>query len=141
MRSFAQARLKRVRAVELLAQGRNYDDIAQAVGYSNRGSAHRAVSKALAEREIEAVDELRALELDRLDALHAAHWHAALAGDTAATQILLKISAERRRWYGVEKQSRRMTSALYGGAVLVQPHLEGNPGEATDDDDLPTTRA
>lgn len=131
MRSIAESRLKRARAVELLAQGCSYEEIAQAVGYTNRGSAHRAVSKALAEREIEAVDELRAMELDRLDALHAAHWHAALAGDSAAAGILLKISAERRRWYGIEKPGSRMPSALYGGAVLVQPDLEGNPGEAT----------
>lgn len=131
MRSMAQAQLKRTRAVELLGEGLNYEEIAQAVGYTNRGSAHRAVSKALAEREIESVDKLRAVELDRLDALHKAHWQAALAGDIAATQILLKISAERRRWYGVERPSRGTTSPLYGGAVLVQPELEGNAGEAT----------
>lgn len=129
MRMLADARLKRTRAVELLAQGNNYDQIAQAVGYSNRGSAHRAVRKALAEREIEAIDGLRglrALELARLDALHAAHWHAALDGDVESALVLLKISAERRRWYGVEKPQPVRGSQLYGGEVLVQPEAEGN---------------
>lgn len=133
MRSIAEAHLKRVQAVELLALGNTYDEIAQAVGFSNRGSAHRAVAKALAEREIEAIEELRALELERLDLLHQAHWHAAINGDIEATEVLLKISAERRRWYPIEKAHSPQRSALYGGAVLVQPWLEGNPGEATAD--------
>jgi hypothetical protein len=123
VRSLAEAHLKRIRAVELLAAGHNYDEIAQAVGYTNRGSAHRAVSKALAEREIEGLDELRALELDRLDALHAAFWHQAMAGDIDAAKILLAISGQRRRLYGIDKRKPRR-EALYGGAVLVQPGLK-----------------
>jgi predicted metal-dependent HD superfamily phosphohydrolase len=116
VRSLAEAHLKRIRAVELLAAGHNYDEIAQAVGYTNRGSAHRAVSKALAEREIEGLD-------DRLDALHAAFWHQAMAGDIDAAKILLAISGQRRRLYGIDKRKPRR-EALYGGAVLVQPGLK-----------------
>jgi hypothetical protein len=120
MRSLAQARLKRARAVELLAAGHSYAEIAGLVGYTNRGSAHRAVTKALEEREIEAVDHLRALESERLDRLYAAYWHPALDGDIAATKILVAISAERRRLYGIFQQRPRERS-LYGGAALVQP--------------------
>ena len=43
MKSLAQARVKRARAVELAVEGHSYEEIAQRVGYSNRGSAHRAV--------------------------------------------------------------------------------------------------
>lgn len=124
MRSLAEARLKRVRAVELLAAGHSYDEIARAVGFSNRGSAHRAVSKALAEREIDAIDGLRALELERLDYLLQAHWDSAMAGDIAASQVLLKISAERRRWYGIEKRGPARSTALYDDSILVQPGLK-----------------
>ena len=55
MQSLAQARVKRVRALELAADGWSYDRIAREVGYSHRGSAHRAVFKALEEREVEDV--------------------------------------------------------------------------------------
>lgn len=44
MKSLVEARLKRARALELVAQGKAYDQIAGEVGYSHRGSAHRAVS-------------------------------------------------------------------------------------------------
>ena len=67
MKSLAQARLKRARAVGLVADGKSYTEVAEAVGYRHRGSAHRAVFQALAEREMEAVDDLRALELARID--------------------------------------------------------------------------
>jgi hypothetical protein len=48
MRTLATARLKKVRALQLAADGQSYDQIARAVGFTNRGSAHRAVFKALA---------------------------------------------------------------------------------------------
>jgi len=130
VKSRANARLKRVRAVELLTAGYNYDQIAQEVGFTSRGSAHRAVTKALAEREIEAVGHLRALELERLDALHAAFWHQAINGDIPATQVILAISRQRLRLYGPDRTAPRKES-LYGPNVLVQPWLEGNPREAT----------
>jgi hypothetical protein len=66
----ALAAWRKARAVELAIPGRRYDDIAREVGYSNRGTAHWAVSQALRERTTEAVEELRtALELLRLDEL------------------------------------------------------------------------
>lgn len=130
MRSLAQAQLKRTRAVELLAAGYNYDEIARQVGFSNRGSAHRAVTRALAEREIEAVDDLRALELDRLDALHSAFWHQAIGGDHAAARVILEVSRQRLRICGTVE--RRAGSPHSMTSVLVQPWLEGNPGEATE---------
>lgn len=130
MRSLAEARLKRIQAVELLAWGYNYDEIAREVGYTNRGSAHRAVTKALAERQIEAVDALRAVEFARLDALYASYVPEAMAGDWWAAEILLKITDQRRRLYGI-REIRVRKEALYGGAILVQPWLEGNAGETT----------
>ncbi|MCW2785011.1 MAG: hypothetical protein JWP74_1528 [Marmoricola sp.] len=120
MRSLAVAQLKRTRAVELLAAGRGYDEIARQVGFTSRGSAYRAVTKALAEREIEAVNELRVLELDRLDALHAAHWQRAVDGDVPATMVILAISRQRLRIYGTQPR-RQGGTALYDQSILVQP--------------------
>ena len=91
MKSLAQARVKRVRAVQLLIEGKSYDQIARAVGYSHRGSAHHAVATALAAREVEAVDELRALEQVRLDLLQWSLWPRAMEGDIAAIDVVLRI--------------------------------------------------
>lgn len=96
-RSKSTARLKRIRAVELLSQGLSYDEIARQVGFSHRGSAHRAVSKALDERAAADIDQLRDLEGSRLDALQAALWDTAMSGDVHATSTILRIIEHRIR--------------------------------------------
>src|SRR4051794_8376994 len=97
MKSLARARLKRVTAVELLVKGRSYEQIAREVGFSHRGSAHRAVHKALAEREVEAVDDMRMVELARLDQLQATLWPTAMEGDLAAITVIVRIIGQRCR--------------------------------------------
>lgn len=131
MKSLAEARLKRARAVELVAQGESYDEVARAVGYSHRGSAHRAVSKALREREVEAVDELRALELLRLDALQAALWDDAMRGDAVAATSILRIIGQRARLLGLQ-QSGLLPDQHGGCRQLVVSTYEGNPEEPTE---------
>lgn len=101
MKSLAEARLKRVRALELVGEGKSYEEIAQAVGYSHRGSAHRAVFKALEERAVENVETLRAVELARLDALQLALWKRAEEGDVTAITAIVKIIEQRSRLLGL----------------------------------------
>ena len=135
MRTLAEARLKRVRAVELLAAGHSYADIARELGYSHRGSAHRAVSQALTERAVEMVDQYRQLELDRLDRLHAALWPQAMSGDLGAIGATLRIIDQRVRLLGLQPGS---TSERDNPAYLVVgPLEEGNPGEATPESTAP----
>ena len=93
-------------AVELAIDGVSYGAIAAEVGYSHRGTAYKAVHKALAERVVEGVDTLRRLEVDRLDALQAALWPTALAGDTAAATIVLRIIEQRARLLGLGRKHR-----------------------------------
>lgn len=71
-----RTRVKRTRALQLRAQGYNYDQIAQEVGFTHRASAHRAVSRALATSQVEDIEELRVLELMRLDKLYSVVWPA-----------------------------------------------------------------
>jgi len=101
MKSLAMARLKRVRALELAGGGRSYDQIATEVGFSHRGSAHRAVWKALSEREAEGADQLRALGLARLEVLLMCVWSQALTGDPAAGAQAVRILQEQSKLYGL----------------------------------------
>lgn len=56
-------------AAQLRAEGKTYDQIAEALNFSDRSLARRAVERALAATVREPADELRQLELIRLDAL------------------------------------------------------------------------
>lgn len=109
---------KRVRCVELAAEGMSYDEIAQTVGYSNRGSAHKAVTAALRAQQADAVNELRVLELNRLDALQRAFWDAALTGEISAVDRVLRIIQARVRILGLDHDRGASPT---GGATLVSP--------------------
>lgn len=117
MKSLAEARIKRVRALELLSEGNSYEEVARAVGYSHRGSAHRAVFKALEEREIEDVDHLRDLEVARLDALQASLWERAEGGEVAAINSVLRIVEQRSRLLGLGAVN---SQAVSGSEQLVR---------------------
>ena len=108
-RNKALAQWRKARAVELAIDGASYAAIAAEVGYSHRGNAYKAVHKALAERITAGVDELRRLELDRLDALQAAVWDKALAGDSAAVTTVLRIVEQRARLLGLGRDLRLTT--------------------------------
>ena len=127
MKTLAQARLKRARAVELAVEGHSYEEIARQVGYTHRGSAHRAVFKALAEREVQGVEELRQMEMARLEQLHATYWEAAVQGDGRAAALVLRVMDRRIRLLGLDGDRGDAGRPM----VLVQPGAEGNPEAAT----------
>jgi transposase-like protein len=89
------------RAVELAAQGFTYRQIADELGYASRGTVHRIVRQALESRLAEGVDQLRKVELARLDALQAGLWEAAAGGDASAATTIVKIIQTRCRLLGL----------------------------------------
>jgi len=56
-------------AAVLRAQGMSYDEVADALGYSGRSAAHKAVQRALVDVVQHSTDEARRLAQQRLDAL------------------------------------------------------------------------
>ncbi len=79
--------------------------------------AHKHLTTALreiAERTGERVDELRTLELERLDALLAAQWEAAMSGDVRAADRVLRVSERRSRLLGLELPVRSERQFQFG---------------------------
>ena len=101
LRGRARASWRRETAVRLATEGHSYDEIARSVGYANRGTAWRAVQQTLAESRLDAVDELRALEMLRLDKLQLSLWEKAMAGDIRAVQQAVRIIDQRYRLLGL----------------------------------------
>ena len=56
-------------ACQLRVQALSYAEIAEKLGYADQGHAHRAVQRALKATMQEAADELRVVELKRLDSM------------------------------------------------------------------------
>lgn len=110
---------REIRAVQLRQAGLTFDDIADALGYANRGSAWKAVRRALQKWGSETVDEHRALELSRLDTILRRIWpeavgrpektnedgevvREAVPPDHDAIKTFLKISERRARLLGLD---------------------------------------
>ncbi len=100
-RDKALASYRRSRALELRARGLTYERIAEEVGYSSRSTAYNVINMALEAREADSVDELRRLELDRLDALHASLWPQAMTGHVPSVLALLRVIDLRTRLMGL----------------------------------------
>lgn len=118
-RNRALAAARRARAIELRAQGQTYERIAEELGYANRGTVCHIVSDALKARTDEAVDTLRLLEEQRLDALQAALWDKAMAGDVNAAQAAIRIIISRCRLLGLDGDGLLVSAEARPRTVVV----------------------
>jgi hypothetical protein len=100
-RNRALAAERRSRAVEMALTGSSYQAIADELGYANRGTVYRLVKNALEDRAVETIDELRRLEVERLDSLQVAIWGDAVSGDVKAVAAVVRIMHLRARILGL----------------------------------------
>jgi hypothetical protein len=114
---------RRRRPVSVLAHDRAYDahqlhltgldwtTIATRTGYASGRVAALGVDAYLQKIAVELAPEHRRqalqLELDRVDALQAAYWGMALAGDYHAAEVVLKVIARRCKILGFDKPDEK----------------------------------
>src|SRR5436305_13622271 len=91
-----------VDALRLRKAGASYQAIANRLGYASRSGAWHAVRAGLTATLQEPADELRGLELERLDALHRAVWDRAITGNGAAIDRALGIMRRRAALLGLD---------------------------------------
>lgn len=77
-------------------------NIADRVGYKDASGAYRAIRAALKKTLQEPADDLRVLELDRLDVLLTGLWPKAINGDAPAVDRVLKIMERRASLLGLD---------------------------------------
>ncbi len=120
--SRAVAAVKRAKVVEAVAAGATYQEAAQQAGYATRSGAYKGFWKAVDERQADAVDQHRMLEVQRLDALQLAVWDKAMAGDIKALNAVLRIIEQRSRLLGLDKPEAAPTGS---GSVVDPAYWEG----------------
>jgi hypothetical protein len=101
-RNHALAAARRAKAVELRTAGLTYDQIAMELGYANRGTVYRVVAEALRAQTLDAVEELRSIEVKRLDSLQSAMWQKAMDGDVPSAIAVLRVIMSRCRLLGLD---------------------------------------
>ena len=104
------AKEKQAEALELRKAGLTYDAIAARLGYTNKTSAYKAVMTALNDLRREPAEEVRRLEVERLDALWQRLWDRLnMAGPLKLSdlgqiiQYALKLSERRAKLLGLDQ--------------------------------------
>lgn len=92
-------------AISLRTQGLTYRAIAERMA-CDTSTAWRRCQRALQAAPVEAASEHRALELLRLDALHAAFWPKALEGNAQAAKLILATMERRARLLGLDRPTQ-----------------------------------
>ena len=120
-RNRALSAARRASAVELRTTGLTYDQIAMELGYANRGTVFHVVSEALKAQTVEAVGELRSLEVERLDNLHLAVWQKAMDGDVQSAIAVVRCIMARCRLLGLEGQGMLAVGDTRPRTLVVRP--------------------
>ena len=93
---------RQAEALTLRATGMTYERISQELDYRAPSSAFRAVESAVKKTLQEPADELRTLELARLDSLQSGLWDKAMGGNLKAVDRVLRIMARRAALLGLD---------------------------------------
>lgn len=93
--------------LELRKSGLGFQAIADQLGYKDHSGAYRAFRTALRKTLQEPADELRALEVDRLDTMLLGLWPKATRGDTWSVDRVLRIMERRAALLGLDAPAKR----------------------------------
>ncbi|BDB41980.1 hypothetical protein Mkiyose1088_13880 [Mycobacterium kiyosense] len=93
-------------AVELRVQGHPFAHIAAQLGYADESGARHAVSRSLARREAESIDELRAVHSARLETVLSSFWSGMVSGDADAAKIVLRALDSLAKLFGLDAPTK-----------------------------------
>lgn len=115
---------RRSRALTLRIGGATFREIADQLGLSSPGNAHRDVRSAMAEIIPLPAREALMVELARLDAIVAAIWPAVTAGDLKACKVMLQCLARRAAYLGLDQPSRTRVELAEDELATHRPDTE-----------------
>jgi hypothetical protein len=104
-------------ALELRKSGKTYEFIAGSLGYASPNGAYKAIHTALRAVLREPAEELRTLEVERLDALLDGLWKKAASGDTWSVDRALKIMERRANLLGLDAPKKIENTGKDGGPI------------------------
>lgn len=111
------------KALKLRKAGQSFDAIAQELGYASRSGAFHAVMSALRKTLQEPADEVRKMELERLDSMLEATWEFAMTGKPEAVDRVLKIMERRAKYLGLDAPKEINISYLKSRAQEIADKL------------------
>ncbi len=114
------AQQKSARAIELRLRGYTLQQVADEIGYQDPSGAYSAIMRGLAAELPEAQrDQLRRVEVAKLNEVERITWPDALAGDDKARNTILRCIAQRSKLNGLEAPQQVQLSTREGEPVEV----------------------
>lgn len=111
--------------MRLRAQGHTFDTIAEMLGYANRSGAYHAVITALKDTLQEPADELRTLEVERLDTMLHALMEKIEGGEEGAINTALRVMERRAKLLGLDQPAKVDVTSGGERITLHWPEYEG----------------
>lgn len=105
-------------ALELRKAGVPYTTIAERLGWNSPQAAHKAVQKAMKSMVQDSVDEVKQIQLERLDHLFMLAWAKAQNGDLRAIEAAVRIDERISALRGTE--SPRQSEVHHRGVLVVE---------------------
>lgn len=90
------------RALELRKSGETLQRIANACGYCSASHAQQAIVKKIREIPRQNAEDVRTIEMERLDRMFLALWKKVKEGDEGAIETSLKVMARRSKLMGLD---------------------------------------
>lgn len=108
--------------VKLRRGGLTWDLIGQRVGLTASG-AYNAYERSLARVVADDINQIRALETERLDIAQSAIWGKVLQGDNASIANLLRIMERRAKLLGLDQPTRIQAEVITYDANSIEAEL------------------
>ncbi|HEU0165670.1 MAG TPA: hypothetical protein VFQ54_11555 [Thermomicrobiales bacterium] len=109
--------------MELRKSGMSFQEIADDLGYANASGAYKAVMAALKKTLQEPTDELRHLELNRLDVMLSSLWPAIIAKNQytpRTVEVALKVMDRRAALLGLDAPQKREDTQRVEVTMLIK---------------------
>ncbi len=97
-----KAHEKQLTALGLRKAGKTFEAIAAELGYAGPAGSYKAVMSALKRTLQEPADEVRRLEIERIDAMWEKVWWQIKSGDHKAVNVLLRLMERRAKLLGLD---------------------------------------
>jgi len=112
---------KELKIIELRRAGVTWEKISAEIGFKNASGAYKMYQRAAARMIRPNLEELRDVELDRLDRMQLGIWPKAKDGDMRAIDTVLRIQDRRARLLGLDAPTKIQAEVtVYEGQQLVE---------------------
>lgn len=109
---------KERQVLELRKAGWSFDRIADRLGYASKSGAWKAYDRALTATLQEPADEVRRLELERIDSLFGAMYEVAVTqGSARHAEIAIRAMERRASLLGLDAPTKRVVNVITEDAI------------------------